>query len=189
MSQCDLCEHKLNFIKFKYQSGAICKHCYRIVSLHYTKTIKQKTLQEIRSIHRRETDENRGMIVSFEATRKIGQMLLFDDKQQLICLPNNKRYIPEKLPAEYFSFDQIIDCKLLEQGYTSGGKQPFEIGTLKIRIKISGRVFMIREIMLIPRPIDSQSHSYKAMLSLGRKIVTELDKLKKKEAVKYASEA
>ena len=50
LRKCLLCHKKLGLVKFKTADGYICKYCYRISSLDYTKTVTSMTLADLKQV-------------------------------------------------------------------------------------------------------------------------------------------
>ena len=95
MKECLICGGPLKLIKFKCADGYVCKGCYEKVSVNFTQTIKTKNKDELLALLEGSTKET--TTPTFEISRKINQLIFFDDKNQKICLPNHKKYTKEKL--------------------------------------------------------------------------------------------
>lgn len=88
MKECLICGGPLKLIKFKCADGYVCKGCYEKVSVNFTQTIKTKNKDELLALLEGSTKET--TTPTFEISRKINQLIFFDDKNQKICLPNHK---------------------------------------------------------------------------------------------------
>ena len=87
MKTCDICDAPLGmFKKFRYAEGYICKACYEKASNHFTETIAKKSYGEIRKL----CEKQGGLTEDFEITGRIGNYILFDEKNRKICLLNNR---------------------------------------------------------------------------------------------------
>lgn len=89
LRKCLLCHKKLGLVKFKTADGYICKYCYRISSLDYTKTVTSMTLADLKQVVQQAPQEK--MITdsaNFMITRRINGYVLFDDQHELLCLPS-----------------------------------------------------------------------------------------------------
>lgn len=174
MRECLICSAPLKLIKFKCADGHVCKSCYEKVSLNFTQTIKTKTKAELLATlgdaQKEEADEE------FEITRKINQLIFFDDKNQQICLPNHKKYTKENLKPEIFPFSAIINCQIAEEQIERRvKKKPQQLGRIRIVLTLETTT---REIWLIPNFINQESMAYKTMRSLAANIVAEVEQSK-----------
>lgn len=113
MKECLLCSAPLKLIKFKCAEGHVCKTCYEKASMNFSQTIKRKTKAELLEIMKAPLEENKEE--TFEISRRINQLIFFDDYNQQICLPNHKKYTKETLKPEVYSFSAIVDCQLVEE--------------------------------------------------------------------------
>ena len=81
MKTCDICDAPLGmFKKFRYAEGYICKACYEKASNHFTETIAKKSYGEIRKL----CEKQGGLTEDFEITGRIGNYILFDEKNRKI---------------------------------------------------------------------------------------------------------
>lgn len=113
MRECLLCYSPLKWIKFKCADGYVCKNCYEKVSTNFTQTIKSKNKKELLTIL---ADLQEEMVdSSFEISRKINQLIFFDDNNQQICLPNHKKYTKENLKPEVYPLAAILNCEVVEE--------------------------------------------------------------------------
>lgn len=164
MKTCDVCSSKLGLQKFAYADGYICKNCYKIASRNYTETVCQKKLAEIKVLFENSMSDNeQGSF--FEATRKIGNYLLVDDKNEKICIINNRLQNPNKKP-EIYTIDSIKKIKLqcnppyniseLQNAITQ--KEKFVILQLAINIYTGTNC---REIIFLNSPVRTNSFAFK----------------------------
>lgn len=186
MKTCLICGTTVTFIKFKCQSGYVCKKCYEIVSLNFSQTIKSKNREDLFARYQQYFKQNAGTsneTPTFEITRRISQFLLFDDKQQLICLPNHSKYTKERLQPEIFPFSSIVECQLEEEAVVVNDKVKEEVGTIKLTLFFSQRQQQVRTIWLIAQPIRRDSAAYQMMKKLAGKIVQDVHQLRNEESV------
>lgn len=178
MKTCLLCENSLKLIKFSCRDGHICKACYEVVSQNFSQTIKQKGLEELQQLYYSQTEPVTGP--SFEITRKINQLVLFDDDHQLLCLPNHPKYCKETLTPEVYAFDSLDDCRIEEATtMVKEKKKQLRVGTLKVTLHFTQGQQISRDIWLIPNPIRVDSVAYKTMQTLAQKIKQELEAIQK----------
>lgn len=174
MKQCLICDTPVRFVKFKCQDGYVCKPCYEKVSLQFTQTITTKSKEELLAIYHEE--QLATPADSFEISRKINQLVLFDDEHQRICLPNHQKYSQETLQPEFYPFSAINSCQLEEkQVIKVEKKQEQQLGTIKIIIKLFDQQPVTRNIWLISKPIRIDSMPYRTMQTLAHKIIQEME--------------
>lgn len=174
MKECLICSTPLKLMKFKCADGYVCKNCYEKASLNFTQTIKTKTKTELLatlSNVKKEQIED-----TFELTRKINQLIFFDDNHQQICLPNHKKYTKTNLKPEIFSFSEIVQCQSVEEQIERVvKKKQQQLGRIKIVLTFKKTT---REIWLIPNFIHRDSMAYQTMRTLATTIVTEVNQSK-----------
>lgn len=174
MKECLLCNAPLKLIKFKCAEGHVCKTCYEKASLNFSQTIKTKTKAELLDIIEMPLEENQEE--TFEISRKINQLIFFDDHNQQICLPNHKKYTKEMLKPEVYPFSAIVDCQLVEEQIERVvKKKPQQLGCIKVVLTFQNES---RDIWLIPNYINIDSMAYKTMRSLAKNIVVEVNQSK-----------
>lgn len=182
MGECLTCNRSLRFIKFKCADGYVCKHCYEKVSLNFTQTIKTKTRAELYGLLK--NFDKKQQAESFEISRRINQLVLFDDQQKQLCLPHHKKYTKEALKPEIYSFSAIKECQLVEDKIEKIVKKKQQtLGCIKVAITFIEGNEVTRDIWLIPNYISRSSMPYKTMKSLAQNIVTEINR--SKEMVLY----
>ncbi|MGG5369617.1 DUF4428 domain-containing protein [Enterococcus sp. AZ196] len=174
MKKCLICSTPVKWIKFKCADGNVCKQCYEKVSANFTQTIKTKTKEELLAMLKDAQSEPAG--TSFEISRKINQLIFFDDKNQQICLPNHKKYTKENLKPEIYSFTEISNCQVVEEQIERlVKKKQQQLGSIKVVLSLENET---REIWLIPNYINRDSMAYKTMRSLAANIVAEIKQSK-----------
>jgi hypothetical protein len=172
MRACVICNDALKWIKFKCAEGYVCKSCYEKASVNFTQTIKTKTNAELLELFVDTTDAQAEP--TFTMTRKINQLIFFDDTSGKICLPNHKKYAKEKLKPEIYSYAEIVNCQLLEEHEEKYVKKKLQqLGRIKVVLTLKQET---REIFLIPNYINRDSMAYKTMHSLANNIVSEVKK-------------
>lgn len=174
MKECLLCHAPLKLIKFKCADGHVCKNCYEKASLNFSQTIKTKTKEELLAIIEQPLEENTDE--TFEISRKINQLIFFDDHNQQICLPNHKKYTKEKMKPEIYPFAAILNCQVVEEQIERVvKKKPQQLGSIKVVLSFQNEK---RDIWLIPNFINIDSMAYKTMRSLAKNIVAEVNQSK-----------
>ena len=111
MGTCDVCGTKLGIInKFRYADGYICKHCYEKASRKFIETIIKKTLAEIQQIC--QNDIGIEKYSNFEITARIGNYILFDEKNYKICILNNRMTKKQVSSPDFYTVDEIEKCEI-----------------------------------------------------------------------------
>lgn len=167
MKSCLICQKKLRLIKFKCQSGHICKSCYEVVSVKFSKTIIHQTIEELLAIYQGEKSESE----VFEMSHRINQFILFDKTHQKFCLPNHPKYTINELEPEYYSFSDIKSCYI---DYYRVEKDGEGFGTVKVIMKFTG-LQSDRQILMLRKAINCNSMPYKMMETIAQKIVEEVN--------------
>lgn len=171
MKKCLICQKSLKWVKFKCTDGYVCKECYEIVSLSFSQIIKQKTKSDLIEIY--EQRLNNHSLKKFDTTRAINQLILFDDKNNQICLPNHSKYSLTSLKPEYFLFSELIEYKLNQkQTLKKIDKKEKIVGTIEVVLTFNNNIG--RSIWLVPNPIQVDSLAYKTMESLANKVIVEI---------------
>lgn len=175
MRHCLICQKPLKWVKFKSLDGYVCKECYEIVSLSFSQTIVQKSKDELNEIYEERLRSHSSK--EFEATRSINQLILFDDKNQELCLPNHSKYTQQVLEPEYFKFSEVTQYTIkTRKQQREIDKKMKTVGTIEILLTFNHSIS--RSIWLIPKQIQIDSIPYKTMLSLAKKVIYELDSTK-----------
>ena len=177
MKKCLICTAPVMFLKFKCQDGHVCKTCYEKVSLNFSQTIKTKTKEELIAIHQEQSQSS--AIDNFEISRKINQLVLFDDANKQFCLPNHMKYSGETLQPEFYPFTAIKGCRIEEHQVLKEDKDKSKkLGTIKVVINLNDGQPITRNIWLIPKPIQIDNRTYQTMMSLAQKVIEELNQTK-----------
>lgn len=184
--KCAICEKKLRFIKMKFDGGYVCKECYSIVSRNFSETIVKKNYDDIIKIYN-SYKENSADFGEFEITRKIADLILFDDNNKLVCLPNNKRLSPKNLHPEIFNFNDIAKCELRQdnkiiEDVSEVTKEISKdknkaINTLRINIILKDSKMSCKNINIISSPVRASSFAYQKSIEFAKEIVSELNKI------------
>lgn len=181
MDSCLFCKKKPLIIKFFCLDGPVCKSCYKLVSMNYSQTIKQKTLVELEEIlNLHATNLNMGTqdlyAKSFKVSRSINPMILFDDESEVFCLPNHAKYSQAVMKPEVYAYSDIIDCRAFLPEFSKRiGKKDRRIGTIEVRLYFNHN--LQRSIWLLPNPIQTESNMYRTMALLADKIILEIKKI------------
>ena len=113
---------------------------------------------------------------SFEISRRINQLVLFDDQQKQLCLPHHKKYTKEVLQPEIYPFAAIKKCQLVEEQVEKVvKKKPQTLSWIKVAITFNGGNEVTKDIWLIPNYISRSSMVYKTIKSLAQKVVAEIN--------------
>lgn len=176
MKFCLLCDKKLYIVKFKSVDGYICKICYQHASHDFSQIIKDKNKNElidackIYNLNIKEHD--------FETTRKVNQIILFDDINLQFCLPNHLKFANKKKQPEIFPYHSLVDFQIIEQTQNVAVKNGEEVfGTIQIVFTTNHRTLKKSEVWLICQPINIESTAYRIMYRLAQKIKQEINEL------------
>lgn len=187
MKTCDICHASLGmFKKFRYSDGFICKDCYEKASNHFTETITNKRFGEIRKL----CESKRELTEDFEITGRIGNYILFDEKNGKICLLNNRINEKQVKEPEFYTLDDIRGCMVetepalpleeLEEKIKK--KDAGTVNYMKVTISLQGG--RQREIPLISNPVRIKSFAMKQSFSFAKRITQEIQRLKEAPALK-----
>lgn len=106
MGTCDVCGKNLKMLnRFRYANGYICKECYKKASRQFTETITKKTLSEIQKLCQNNVDIEK--YPHFEVTARIGNYILFDEKNNKICILNNRITNKQLSTPDFYSIEEI----------------------------------------------------------------------------------
>ncbi|MDO4943324.1 MAG: DUF4428 domain-containing protein [Lachnospiraceae bacterium] len=180
MKTCDVCGNKLGIMnKFKYADGHICKICYKKASRQFTETITQKSLMEIEELCNRKRDE--GSFERFEITGKVGNYLLIDEKNQRLCIPNNRMTNQKVSDPEFYDIKDIKKCEIqfspeislneLEQRVLLK-KDESVINFLNVCITMKDGKQKI--IQLLSKPVRIKSYAFRQSFHFAKRINEEI---------------
>lgn len=176
MGNCDVCGAKLGIMgRFRCDGGYICKACYRKASRQFTETTTKKTLAEIRKLCQEEDREIRDQ--EFEIDERIGNYVLLDRKNHKICLLNNRAVSQHAAAPEFYSVEEIKDCRLVsipnmteEELDEKVRKKADElIDSLKICIRLQDERKPL-EIPLISSRVRIKSYAFRRSYYFARRI-------------------
>lgn len=183
-TKCSICEWDLRFIKMKFNGGYVCKKCYSTVSRNFTETITKKNYDDLMNIYNSHKDNNYD-IGEFQITRKIADLILFDDNHKLICLPNNRRISHKDLNPEILSYKEIVNCELKLDNKTFNDDSLLinkinddknkTINNLEVKIVFKNSNPSFRSINIISTPVRISSFAYKKSFEFAKSIVNELN--------------
>lgn len=113
---CAVCNKDIGLNRFQIANKEwLCKECFKSANFTSATPIKKKTIAEIRKaiqdniVYKEELSE-------FEATKKIGSIIEFDDTRQKILVYNG--LAGRKKSSKIYNYSDIIDFELLEDGET-----------------------------------------------------------------------
>ncbi len=165
MKKCDICHTPLDFFKFRFAEGVICKDCYKIASNNFTGIIYCKSFSEIAELCNVKED-NSLRNGEFEITSRIGNYILFDDKNRKFCLTNNRMVVKEAQKPEIFSYADVIKCEFFSnpsmpitvfcKAYKNSGEI---IKSISIYIYLGSQE--VKEIKVIASPVRIKSFAFK----------------------------
>lgn len=182
MKTCDVCGASLKFMnKFKYESGYICKSCYEKASNHCTETITHKSFAEIKKACM--LTDTKDLDTDFEITGRIGNYLLFDEKNHKICITNNRSLHQEAMNPEFYSLDDILKCSISTVPSMSINELKEQINQQtdtiikKLCVIIQLKDKTKKEICLLQSPVRIKSYAFKKSLSFAIRISDKINDL------------
>lgn len=179
---CDVCRKKLGFRKFRYSEGIVCPECYKKASKNFTETITKKSYQEIVELCEQDMS---GQLddVEFEITAKIGNYILFDEKNKKICVPYNRAITKERKIPEVFCYEEIDHIEFIS--HPSASRQQLEewrnqkedkvIRQMEIVFYMNGKVNPIK-ISLLSSPVRIKSFAFHRTFRFAQKILDQVDR-------------
>ncbi|SEO78112.1 DUF4428 domain-containing protein [Propionispora vibrioides] len=168
---CAICNKSVFLGRFKFIGGYVCKACYAIVSRHFTETIVQKEYADLLEIYN-QYKKNQLCIDEFEITKKIENIVLFDEKHKLICLPNHRMFTSGNRLPEIFKYTQIKKCEIREKQ-----AQDNWIEKLHVDIFLQDNEQPRVSIVLLAKAVRKSSFAYVKALELSKRIVSELEEV------------
>lgn len=183
MRTCDICQSPLGMLrKFKYKDGYICKECYKKASRNYTETITQKTLSEIENLCHNEREINE----EFEITGKIGNYLLIDEKNNKICILNNRMTTKKVSAPDFYKIENIAGCEIIchpaltveELEGKVEGKEDEIIDFLKVSIFLKDKKNPV-EIPMLSNPVRTKSYAFSQVFYFAKRITAEIKRLQR----------
>lgn len=184
MSTCDVCGSKLGVMsKFRYSGGYICKGCYKKASRQFTETITQKNLSEIRQLCK--DSGNIEQEQNFEITGRIGNYLLVDEKNQKICILNNRITGKQVSEPEFYSVKDIKTCEIScipeiskeELDKKVQQKEDGVVNSLKVCIRFCNELKPV-EIILISSGARIKSYAFRQSYNFAKRIEEEVNKMR-----------
>lgn len=184
MGTCDVCGTKLGIRnKFRYADGYICKYCYKKASRQFTETITKKTLLEIQQICQNDTDIEK--YPNFEITARIGNYILFDEKNHKICILNNRMTKKQVSSPDFYAVNEIETCEICsvppftkkEIENKIQQKENDIIHSLKVCIKLKDRKKTV-DIVLIPSAARVKSYAFRQTYHFAKRIEEKLNDIK-----------
>lgn len=180
MKTCDICHEPIGmFNKFRYTDGYICKKCYKKASRNYTETIAAKTLDELKELcsQKGEVEED------FEVTGRIGNYLLVDERNQKICILNNRMTAGQVSDPEFYDVGEVEECRLVCQPVMKleeleekvKRRAEGNMNTLKVAVRLkNGKK---KEIVLISKPVRIKSYAFRQSFHFANRIADEIHRL------------
>lgn len=175
MQTCDVCSEKISFTnKFRYAQGYICKTCYKKASRCFTQTIAQMELSDIL-----EACGEIGTSIqedNFEITGRIGNYILFDEKNMKICIANNRMTQQLIKNPEFYSVKEIISCKIVSEPVHSLNqleemvmkKEDVVLHSLKVKLRFKNK--QEKEIILMNTSFRVKSYAFRKTLNFAKRI-------------------
>lgn len=185
MKICDVCGAPLGLLKFRCEDGVVCKACYEKASEQCTGTICHQTLEEVKN--RCDQRPEKQVSGDFETTRRVANYILFDDKHQKICIPNNRAIVKKYYPPEMYPYRDIQSAVLrTEPSFTiheldewDGSRTSKMIRSMGIEMKIKGKD---KPVMLpvVNSAVRTKSYAFHRSYIFAKRIITALEKIKAK---------
>lgn len=124
-NSCAVCNESTNYFNRRKISDdkVVCQNCLKRaknLSLKQLAFLKNVTAEEIKKSIL-ESNNKGDELLSFKATKSIGNFVQFDDTNEKWLIPSKGNFIPT--PDLIFNYSDIVDFELLENGETvaSGG--------------------------------------------------------------------
>ncbi|MDO4313941.1 MAG: DUF4428 domain-containing protein, partial [Eubacteriales bacterium] len=180
--KCDICGNKIGFKGFHCQDGIICKQCYSVVSNGFRDTITGKTLSELKKTYEINRVPLRMGEEGFQTSRRVGTLLLIDERNRKFCIPGNPTITKEYGRPEIYRYDElqgyklVCDPELFPEELTNlkeDKKNMKVIKKLKVRLRVRGTG--IRDIAIVSSPVRSSSFAFRQAYQIAMKIIKELD--------------
>lgn len=220
---CSNCQKEIGLNRFKIKDGWICPECFRFC----THPIINKTILEVQNDillnkdkkekldiannQKKEEQEllkqvNVELFNNFNATKKIGSYIEFDEEKKQWLIPNG--FFENKKKPRVYSFYDIVECELLENGdtITKGGlgsaitggllfggvgaivggvtgskKSKSIINSLKIKITVNDFQNPAVFINLISSSTKADSFIYKTFYTIAQQILSTLSLIQKQK--------
>lgn len=117
---CCVCGKDVGFNKSKTAEGWLCPDCYKHCGYKIGDSSHLKTVAEIKE-DMKAADANLELLKDFRPTKQVGFFIEFDEKKRQWLIPDG--FMGKKLKAWVYSFDDIIEYELIENGasVTKGG--------------------------------------------------------------------
>lgn len=182
MKTCDVCKNKLGIMnKFKYADGYICKECYKKASRQFTETITQKSFEEIKDLCDNEYNINE----EFHVTGRIGNYILIDNRNNKICVLNNRITNNKVSKPDFYKVDDILECKIISNPMMTSkeleekvlAKDEGTIRSLKVQIQLKNKN-KPAEIVFIKSDVRMKSYAFRQSYTFAKRIVEEVQKMK-----------
>lgn len=210
---CSICNE--NEGKQKIAEGYVCKECLKLCGGFYpaNKPFKLASKNDIQTAINNNR-KNKDLVSMFSTTNKIGNYIEFDEGKRLWLVPDG--FNGKKINPKVFSYDDIIDYELLEDGesVTKGGlgravvggvllggvgavvggvtgkkKTKTLINSLKIKITVNNISIPSVYIGLLMTQTKSNSIIYKAAYSQAQQILSMLSIISSKREIERNEES
>lgn len=176
---CDICGGKTGvFQAFRCQDGVVCKKCYQIASGNYATTISKMTLNEVKKNYIKNAqplDLGEG---GFQTTRKVGGLLLLDEKNHKFCILGNQKLTGQNTRPAIFPNTALLSFQLVSEPELSpeqlsalaaekSGKEVIQ--RLAVRLCLNG--VGMREITIVPSPVRTSSFAFRQGYRIAEEIL------------------
>lgn len=118
---CAICNKEVGLNRFQIANKEwICPDCFKKCGFNALTPIKKMTVTDINAAMSAQ-EANIAELNSFNATKKIGTFIEFDDNQKEWLIPDG--FLGKKKNAKVYKYSDIVDYELLEDGesITKGG--------------------------------------------------------------------
>ncbi|MGI6109195.1 MAG: DUF4428 domain-containing protein [Eubacteriaceae bacterium] len=184
MKTCDVCGAPLGILRFKYKDGAVCRDCYEKASHHCVETISRLTLDQVKDLCEADKGDSTGGDM-FDITRRIGNFILFDDKNKNFCIPNNRMVIRGYKNPVIHPYDDIKSVSIVSDPelkpdqlaqLAQSGNGGQLIHSLKVEILL-GEHHIPCDVPVIVNTVRSKSFAYRRSYEFSEKICQEVHNL------------
>lgn len=196
---CSVCKKEVGLNRFQIANKEwICPDCFKKCGFNAATPIRKMTINDINaamSAHAANAEE----LSSFNATKKVGTFIEFDDNKKQWLIPDG--FMGKKKNPKIYNYSDIVDFELLEDGETitkgglgravaggllfggvgavvggvTGGKKSKSVcNSLKIKITVRNMNNPVIYINFLTAPAKKDSFTYKTMYKSAQECLSVL---------------
>lgn len=179
MKTCDVCNHNLGLLRFRYKDGIICKKCYEKASKNCTEPVRQLNFGEIKKRCMAEgTEPDFG---EFEITNRIGNYILIDKNRKKICIVNNRLQVNGHQLPEIVALKDMQYCRVCcdssqswEELQNAGKRLSGYVTFLRLELYMSSNPEP-KNIKILSSPVRIKSFAFRKSMGVMQRIVEYLE--------------